>query len=237
MRITNELRKIISNTFLRTNHTGPLIRGTYSGRLTVRTFIPVTWFKLLPAFWVSFWNTPHPLPLIPASALSVIPPSLRHPDISQCSLETIRMCVRACVRVRVYDTRIHTIVWLPKCMYVTQRPICITKLIKVASILASETSGTSLNRQSTAFHPTLQYVFLIKELHWNHTTFWFGLRKLYFIKRVNFSVAFSLSARKASVGTFSFLLTGKQSTLNSLKQFTSPETNSCSGSRVVGLRN
>ena len=38
------------------------------------------------------------------------------------------------------------------------------------------------------------------------------IAKPLFHKKVNFSVTFSLSARKASVGTFSFLLTAKQIT-------------------------
>lgn len=147
------------------------------------------------------------------------------------------VCVCVCMRVRVYDRHTHTFVWLPKCMYITQRPICFTKLIKVALILASEKPGRSLNTQSTASHPTLQYGLLIKELQRGQTTFWFRLWNLYFIKRVNLSVTVSLGGRKALVGTCSFLLTAKQSTLNSLKQFTSPETNSCSGSQVVRRRN
>jgi len=63
------------------------------------------------------------------------------------------------------------------------------------------------------------------------------IAKPVFHKKVNFSVTFSLSARKASVGTFSFLLTAKQRTLNTSKQFSSPETNSCSRSPVVCRRN
>ena len=50
---------------------------------------------------------PNPLMLIPSSALSLIPHSLKHSDaVIQCSLETLRTCV--CVRVRVCYTHIHT---------------------------------------------------------------------------------------------------------------------------------
>jgi len=115
--------------------------------------------------------------------------------------------------------------------------MCLTKLIKVALILASETSGTSLKRQSIASHPTLQHGFLIKELQWNQTTFWFGLRNLYYIKRsTSASRSHWVPGRHRLARFLSFLQQNKE-TLNSLKEFSSPETNSCSRSPVVRRRN
>ena len=137
----------------------------------------------------------------------------------------------------MYDTHTHTHVCVTSEMCVCNTASHLLYKFNQSGVNSCVRSIRNKSKQSTASHPTLQYGFLIKELQWNHTTFWFGLRNLYFIKRLNFCVTYSLSARKASAGTFSFLLTAKQGTLKSLKQFTSLESNSCSEGRIVRRRN